>query len=310
MSKSRLRQAAGMLKYKILDCWPYKFKELQAAKLREQLRSKAFELPRLPDSKNPKAEIHMLCGKKQLDMGIWASWSILRFMDNAVLYVHSDGTLEDGDISSWEKVIPSLVVIPKGEADRRVADTLGTTYPLLYAWRCHNWCSAQLVDMHLFGECDRLIVMDSDVLCFNEPVELRDSLMLEEPVFRWSRDVRSCYSESIEVLNSITGLKIPEAFNAGFQLTPRFGSEEFEHLERMIGLLQADGRVDINHLWSSQTYCAMCAARWPDSQALPDRYAVTFGWTPDDAVVRHYVGVPRVRPRYFVEGIPKLLRDL
>jgi len=307
--KSKIRQSVGMLKYKVLDCWPYKFKEIRAAKLREQLRQRAIKLPQVATVTHPKVEIHMLCGEKQLDMGIWASWSLLRFFNNAVLYVHSDGTLEE-DVGAWREVVPGMVLVSKAESNERAATEISSRYPLLYKWRCRDWCGPQVVDSHLFGESDRLIVMDADVLCFRKPVELRDSLSLEKRVYRWNRDVRSCYSASIDVLNSITGLKLPDAFNAGFQLTPRFGSEEFEHLERMIGLLQDDGRVDINHLWSSQTYCAMCAARWPDSQALPDSYAVTFGWTPDDAVVRHYVGVPRVRPRYFVEGIPKLLRDL
>lgn len=310
MSKSRLRHAAGMLKYRVLDCWPYKFKERQAAKLREQFWLQAFQLPPLPAPNQMGAEIHMFCGKKYLDMGIWASWSILRFMKNAVLYVHSDGTLDKEDIAAWKRVISGLVIVAKTESDEKVALRIRQRFPLLYEWRCTNWWGPGLVDMHLFGELDRFVVMDSDVLCFRDPVELRASLMLEKPVCTWNRDVRSCYSESIEVLNSVTGLKLPEAFNAGFQLTPRFGSEDFKHLERMISLLKADGRIDTNHWWSSQTYYAMCAAKCPESHALSETYAATLGRTSDDVVVRHYVGIPRVRPRYFTEGVPKVLADL
>lgn len=42
VSKSRLRHAAGVLKYKVLECWPYKFKQRRAAKLRAQLGPKAY----------------------------------------------------------------------------------------------------------------------------------------------------------------------------------------------------------------------------------------------------------------------------
>jgi hypothetical protein len=314
MPKSKLRHFAGRAKFRVLDCWPYKFKEIRAAKLREQFRPMAFQLPQILAPRHPEVEIHMLCGKAYLDMGIWASWSILRFLENALLYVHSDGTLED--IAAWRKVIPEMVLVSKTESNERAAKEISSRYPLLYRWRCQDWgdthvlCGTHVVDMHLFGKSDRLIVMDVDVLCFRRPVQLEASLALDEPVYRWNRDVRSCYSESMEVLNSITGLKLPEALNSGFQLTPRFGREEFEYLEQMIELLQTDGRVDTNHLWSSQMYCAMCAAIRPDSHALPDSYNITLGRTRDNAVIRHYVGVPRVRPRYFTEGIPKILRDL
>jgi hypothetical protein len=297
-----------MLKFKALDCWPYKFKQAKAKRLREQFCPKAFELPPIPPTAFPKVEIHMLCGKAYLDMGIWASWSILRFLKNALLYVHSDGTLED--IAAWRKVVPEMVLVSKDEGNEKAANEISSRFPLLYRWRCHDWCGPHVVDMHLFGESDKLIVMDVDVLCFREPVELQDSLALDEPVYRWNRDVRSCYSADIGVLNSITGLKLPEALNAGFQLTPRFTSTEFEHLEQIVRLLQADGRIDTNHLWSSQTYCAMCAARCPGARALPDSYAVTLGWTSDDAIIRHYVGIPRVRPRYFTEGLPRLLTTI
>lgn len=302
-----------MLKYKVLECWPYKFKERRAAKLREQFRPMAFQLPQIPAPRCPEVEIHMLCGKAYLDMGIWASWSILRFLENAMLYVHSDGTLEDEDIAAWRKVVPGTVLVSRMESNERAATEISSRYPLLYQWWCEYFLGTHVVDMHLFGKSNRLIVMDVDVLCFRRPVELEDSLALDEPVCRWDRDVRSCYSADsadTDILNSITGLRIPESFNSGFQLTPRFNREEFEHLEGMIGLLRADGRVDTNHLWSSQLYCAMCAAIRLDSHAFPDSYNITLGKTRDNAVIRHYVGVPRVRPRYFTEGIPKILRDL
>jgi len=308
MPKSRLRHFAGRAKFRVLDCWPYKLKELRAAKLREQFRPKAFELPPIPPTTFPKVEIHMLCGKDYLDMGIWASWSILHFLENALLYVHSDGTLED--IAAWQKVVPEMVLVSKDESNEKASKEISSRFPLLYRWRCHDWCGPHVVDMHLFGKSNKLIVMDVDVLCFRKPVALQDSLALDGPVYRWNRDVRSCYSADIGVLNSITSLKLPEALNAGFQLTPRFASTEFEHLEQMIRLLQADGRIDTNHLWSSQTYCAMCAARCPRAKPLPENYAVVLGQTSEDTVLRHYVGVPAIRPRYFTEGIPKLLRDL
>lgn len=310
MSKSKLRHAAGMLKYRVLDCWPYKFKELHATKLREQLRPRAFELPQLPAPDSVEVEIHVLCGKKQLDMGIWASWSILRFMDNAILYVHSDGTLEPDDLNIWQKIIQGLVFVEKQEADARIESEISTRCPLLYKWRGCYKTSPQLIDVHLFGETDRLIVMDSDLLCFQEPMEVQRWISAAEPVFRWHKDVRTCYIADIEQLNEITGLSLPEAFAIGFSLTPRYREKHFDHLEKVIKLLITDGRFDIYRYWGCQTLGAMCAALDPRAKALPSSYDLTYGHTSDDMVLRHYPAIPRVRPRYFIEGIPKLLASL
>jgi hypothetical protein len=307
MSKSALRRAAGMLKYKALYCWPYKFKQARAEKLREQFRPRAFELPQLPAPDSVEVEIHMLCGKKQLDMGIWSSWSILRFLRNAVLYVHSDGTLTDEDACLWQKIIPSTILISKKEADDRVESEISIRWPLLYEWRCSYRASPQVVDVHLFGETDRLIVMDSDILCFQAPMELQHWVTAPEPVFRWQKDVGNRYIADIELLNEITGLSLPEAFNAGFCLIPRFREKYFDHLEKVLKFLKADGRVNVHRYWSPQTLGAMCAALDPHAKPLPSSYALTLGRTLNDMVLRHYVGIPCVRWRYFAEGLPRLL---
>ena len=291
-------------------CWPYKFKQRQAAKLRAQLRPKAFELPPIKPVGKPEIEIHMLCGKKQLDMGIWASWSILRFMDNAILYVHSDGTLQPDDLNVWRKVIQGLIFVSKKEADARVGSEISKSFPLLYAWCCCYKYSAQVIDMHLFGQTDRLIVMDSDVLCFREPMEVRHWVSAAEPACRWQVGIRTCYLADTKLLKQITGLSLPEAFNLGFSLTPRYREKHFDHLEKVLKALTTNGRLDINEFWTGQTLGATCVVLAPHAKPLPSSYTATLGPTSDDMVVRHYVGIPQVRPRYFTEGIPRLLADL
>ena len=304
----KLRRAVGKLKWKTM-CWPYKFKQRQAAKLREQLRSKAFELPRIPPATHPEVEIHMLCGKKQIDMGGWASWSILRFLRDAVLYVHSDGTLNSEEIIPWQKVVPGMVFISKAEADSCVSEKIASRAPHLYNWRCNYWAGSQVVDVHFFGNTDQLIIMDTDVLCFHDPIELRRALSTPDATYRWNKGIRTSYSADTKLLNQITGLSLPERFNCGFSTVPRWHTEEFDYLEKVLKLLKVDGRVDTENLWSGQTYYAMCAARCPKSQALPDNYAVTTGRTSHDMIVRHYIGIPQVRPRYFIEGIPEVLNS-
>lgn len=306
MSKTTLRRALGRLKFKALDCWPYFLAERRAARIRGSWKSRVDKLPPLPADGPFDVEVHMLCGRNHLDMGILASWSLLRFLPGASLHVFSDGTLDEAAFAVWRKIIPNAVLIPQEEGVARVTAAIANRYPRLHDWWSRDWCGTHVVGMHLFGRSDKLIVMDADVLCFQRPDELLTDLATPGPVHRWNRDVRPSYSAGPALLKSITGLELPDALNAGFQLTSRYGGREFGHLEKMLELIARDGRVDPNHLWSSQTYCALCAAISPNAKAWPDSYAVTLGATTDETVVRHYVGIPRVRPRFFTEGLPRL----
>jgi hypothetical protein len=307
MSKTTLRRALGRLKFKALDCWPYLLAEHRAAGIRQDWKFRLGELRPLPAAGPFDVEVHMLCGRNHLDMGILASWSLLRFLPGASLHVFSDGTLDEATFSLWREIVPNAVLISQQEGVERVTDAIASRYPRLHDWWRRDWCGTHVVGMHLFGRSEKLIVMDADVLCFQRPDELLADLAVSGPIHRWNRDVRTSYSAGPALLKSITGLDLPEALNAGFQLTTRYTGREFGHLEKMLGLIASDGRVDPNHLWSSQTYCALCAAISPNAKPWPDSYAVTLGTTTDSTVVRHFVGIPRVRPRFFPEGLPRLV---
>jgi hypothetical protein len=303
------RHAAGMLKYKLLYCWPYRRMQAQAAKLREQLRPMVFNLPPIEASSRPEVEIHMLCGKYHLDMGIWASWSFMRFLKNSVLYVHSDGTLGNDDVSLLQKIIRPSIVVTKSEADACVAAKLAKLAPRLCQFKHTNLFASQITSMQLYGNLDRFLMLDADVLCFSDPCELRTALMADKPAFRWGPDLRTSYVASVSQLSKMTQLQIPEGLNLGDMVTPRLNKEDFEYLEHLIPTLQADPTIDMECSWVPQTLLAVIAGRYHKTQPLSRDYAVTLGRTSDIAIVRHYVSIPAIRPRFFTEGIPKLLRD-
>ncbi len=167
-----VRNMLGLLKHKVCNCWPFFLQKRYAMKLRKSLYGSAFSLPSLATPREPTAEIHMLCGKEQLNMGIWSSWSGLRFLKNVILYVHSDGTLNHDDFILWKKVIPGSFLIKKEDSNNKATEIMSKRYPLLYRWRGLNWAAAQIIDYHLFGNQNIVISMDADVLFFKEPIEL------------------------------------------------------------------------------------------------------------------------------------------
>lgn len=306
--KRQPRKFLGDIKYRVVDRWPYAILRAYGNRRREHYRSETSRLPPLPVSDGrTDIEIHMLCGQAQVDMGIWASWSFMRFCPGSRLYVHSDGTLTPELFAQWQRIVPGSVLITDSEADEKFMSELGQSFPTLAKWRSDYWCAQQVIDYHLFGEAKSLVGMDSDILCFRRPREIED-VVREGQAFRWGRDLGDHYSVHRRFLESVIGLQAPEALNGGFLACPRFSVDDFAFLERTLKAL-AFASVDVCNWAMAQTLLAAVAARFAAAGPLPSSYDVTLGRTKADVVTRHYVGVWSVRPRFFVEGVPRLLRE-
>lgn len=306
-----IRKSLGKAKCTILDEWPYRREVRRMGLYREQMRSKLYSLPSIPQRSGEKIEIHMLCGKRDLDMGIWASWSLFRFLEGkGQLFIHSDGSLCEADLELWREKIAGLSLIGRRQSKEAVAELLSSRAPILYEWAQNNLPGIQLIDTHLFGEEEVFLILDSDVLCFKKPQVLLDRLQDSTPPFAWCRDLCDAYSCSSDLINEVTGVRVPPRVNHGVFVNPRLGFEDFMWLERKLEMIKSDGRIDLNHFWSSQTYVALIAGMKGNSCALPDEYSVRSRRGCKADVLRHYVGVPRIRYRYFKEGLPRIIADL
>jgi hypothetical protein len=82
--------------------------------------------------------------------------------------------------------------------------------------------------------------------------------------------------------------------------------EDFLTLDQHLKEIKANPMIDLNHFWSEQTYYALMAARFPKSRAFSEVYSNSVGTTTGRQIVRHYVGIPKVRFRYFTEGLPRI----
>lgn len=300
-----LRRIAGRWKCRLVDELPYARKVEQMPAIREALRGELSKLPPVPAPNKPVYEIHMLCGHRDCDMGIWASWSLMRFLeDKAKLIVHSDGTLTPEDISEWSGVIHGAEVVARPVADAEILRQVGHTRHL-HRWRSGYKTSPQLIDAHFFGETPVMLVMDSDVLVFSRPTELIEAMERRE--FVWCNDLRDAYSTTPELMKEVTGIQLPSRFNCGMLVTPRLTLADFEKLDAIMETIHQDGRIDIMRYWACQTYYALLSTFAPGSHVLPETYTTTAGRTGADCVVRHFVGIARVRYRYFTEGVTRLL---
>lgn len=279
----------------------------EAAASREHFLELIDELPPVESDTQSLAEVHMLCGSKTWDMGVWASWSMMRFLRQARLYVHSDGTLDEEMVSRWRRAVPCSTFVTRQEADDRVRDELALKYPHLYRWRCGYWAGPQLVDMHLVGRSPLWISMDSDVLCFRWPAELERLIRKGRRCYRYNRDTlgRSNYIATPQVLQSFAGATVPESVNAGFGLTGRFGEADWERLDDVIERLTRDPSIHFTPSFQSNTLYAMAHAGL-DAEPLPQSYDVYHGPGHAGQTIRHYVTRVETRSRFFTEGLPDL----
>lgn len=300
-----IRHRLGLAKHRLYHDMAYRPAMRRSAVYRERIRSEILALPPLAAGPGDPVEIHMLCGKAHFDMGVIASWSLMRYLPAATLYVHSDGTLGHAQIESWRAVIENVQLVPKPEADELVKDRIAADFPLLWQWRERNWAAYQVTDYSLFGTTPTLISLDSDVLCLADPTFLRQHLDTTELL--WNEDVRTCYSGDPVALSAATDLNLPLKLNCGFLLMPRLTTADFAALEAALVKLTALDWFDSNHPYSSQAYLAIIAAAQGRGGALPEQYRVYHGRTRPGTIVRHYVGVPSIRSRFFGEGVPLVL---
>lgn len=307
-----IRKQIGQWKCRIVDEWPYLRKH---SKIPIYCKAAAGHIDLLPPINTVPGEdcveIHMLCGHRDVIMGIWASWSLMRFIqDIAVLVVHSDGTITREDEERWKKIVPHVSIISRDVADTIVEKHLGDCAGLVCKWRNGYGTSPQLIDSHLFGKSHKIIIMDTDVLVFKRPEALIDCLRDENVDFAWCEDVRESYSAPAGLLHEVVGCKMPRRFNCGFIVSKRLSLEDYIWLNRKMRAILDDGRIDLNRYWACQTYYALLAARSGKAKVLPENYSTILGVTSHDCVARHYVGIKRVRFRYYTEGIARLIDEL
>lgn len=303
-----IRKRLGKVKCLLIDELPYANALKSVSGIRDEFRHRLSQLPPLAGEEGKDVEVHMLCGTGSADMGMWASWSLMRYIPAGTFILHSDGSLTERDLESWRRLIPNLHLVTKEESDKRSRERIDGRHPALAAWRPGNPFSSKAIDTHLFGEQPRFIVIDSDVLCFSDPSELLKNHANPDINFSWNVDERSCYTLPREQLENVVGHSIPDLFNSGILVTKRFDDDDLALMNEAFTLCSTTGPTNTG--WFEQSLTAVLAGKIGRGVPLGPNYRVAGGKTKRDAVMRHFVGVNRIRYRFFKEGIPRVLEGL
>jgi len=149
----------------------------------------------------------------------------------------------------------------------------------------------KLIDPVLLGSAERIVILDSDVLFFRDPRELRAHVE-QAPADAWlfQRDPASTYNVTEDVAASALGIRIPERVNSGIAVVPR-SLVDFDLCEQL--LEHPDVRRPSG--WIEQTLFALCAGARGRVEYLSPSYLISLerGLDYSAFTARHYAGPSR-----------------
>jgi hypothetical protein len=243
-------------------------------------------------------EIHVLTSSDDWLNLLWALKSFYWVSERSyALCIHDDGSLEDDHRATLQEHFPNARLIERKAADARVIPFLDD-YPKAKSFRQENHLAPKLFDFQVYLKSDQMLLLDSDVLFFEEPTELL--WRIEDPTYQKNsvnRDVDTAYTVAPADIRAQFGFEPVPQFNSGLGLIHR-DSIQLDWIEDFLEM------PDIrSHFWRiEQTLYALCSSRY-GVELLPQSYDVHL----EEGIrgpVRHYVGA--VRNLMYKEGIRKL----
>lgn len=274
---------------------------LRASWFRERVRPRILQTPSLLLPQTSDYEIHVLTSNDDWLNLIWALKSFLHYSRARVaLCIHEDGTLppEARDILTTHFV--GARCISRSQADAEVLPTL-TEFPQCQNFRRENNLSLKVFDLRHYAQASRILLLDSDVLTFEKPEALLESLHDASTPNRFNRDIADAYTSERDALTNELGFEVAPRFNSGV-CTIRPESMRLDWIEEFLSSPLLDG-----HFWRiEQTLFCLCSCRF-GCEPLPDSYDVVLQDGFDGKPLKHYVGA--IRQRMYAEGIRHLMQQ-
>jgi hypothetical protein len=127
--------------------------------------------PQLASAPHAQCEAHTMLGARDVTMYVLAIKSLLSYVSDLAVVVHSDGTLSEHDRRRVGRHIAGVRFVLPEQADAHAATSLRES-PFLLEWRGNDAAYRRLVDVELWRGAAKVIVLDSDVLTNRSPDEV------------------------------------------------------------------------------------------------------------------------------------------
>jgi len=272
------------------------------AALRQKYRDWIEQTPPQPvASKKPEAEVHQLLGHRHVGMGLWSLKTLVKAADAGLgVVIHDDGSLTDADTSLMRRHLPGVRVIARRDADVQVRERLAP-YPACTSFRFGNVqvsnhrgqsynmfiMSLILFDINLLTDCDKIIILDADVLFFRRPDLIAD-WVLDDADTRTLYSVEA-YKPTRQPDGSLSfGPKAAHTLNTGLLCLTKSQVYDLDRIEDWVG-------ANPDLMYTSPVFEQLCYSylikRRDDAVEL-DPALYGFNYTTPESIATHF-GIKR-----------------
>ncbi len=246
----------------------------------------------------PDLSIHILTCHCDLIMAVWSLASF--YLNSSVigqLYIHNDGSLTARDKMYLKKFFPSCQIIEEQDVEKNY-DKLDD-YKIIKDIRIDKvkkyFLLKKLIDPFLISDKNKILVIDSDLLWFNEPTEIRQEINKDsDNSLMMDNNTKSfVYFKQNEKI----GEKLA-SYNSGivYYKINNFNLNKLEEYFKRIDYANSKNKHFIE-----QAGCAYCLNNLKKLSA--EKYVINENLL-QEIIVKHYTS-PR-RPLFYIEGIEKI----
>jgi hypothetical protein len=240
-------------------------------------------------------EIHVLACSKDFLCLLWALRSFYFYAGNvAALRIHDDGTLQSWQFDAIGRLFPGSRTFSKSQSDKDVVGFLAP-YPNCLKSRLQSFYMIKVFDFFLFSQAKRIILLDSDVLFFERPIEL----LAEGRQSVFNADIWTNYVYSPREIEKRFGRVVPEKVNVGVGAM----NKDCFDLESLEKILNDDG-LRATPFITDQTLITILASP-KDIRLLGPEYKISLSRGLANTVSKHYTRL--VRYLFYLEGLPHLV---
>jgi hypothetical protein len=199
----KIQRFGGIVNYKRM---------ISGQKLMEKASNDLPEITSYPDG----LPIYFLTGKKFIYQTLFCAYSLIKNSKETFQFILvDDGSFDDTDVAYLELKMPSVKLVLKDEIEKQLERVLpAKDFPFLHLKRKVYPHIKKLTDIHTLTDNRYKLVLDSDMLFWQEPLAITNWLKNQNsPIYML--DCEESYGYSNSLMQQLCGNKIPSLMNVG-----------------------------------------------------------------------------------------------